>query len=68
METVFEDYIIKLFNSADELVGKVITHEFPTEEQITSALKLHESVRHDLNATYATIDKVFSLGKLPFSE
>lgn len=68
MEALYDDYVIKLFNSEDELVGKVVTHEFPTEEQITSALKLYKSVRHDLNAVYATIDKVFFLGELPFSE
>ena len=67
MEALFDDYVIKLFNSEDELVSKVVTHEFPTDEQIQSALLLHRSIRHDLNAVYATIDKVFTLGELPFS-
>lgn len=68
MEVLYDDYMIKLFNSDNELVGKVITHEFPTDEQIQSALTLHKSIRYDLNAVYATIDKVFSLGELSFSE
>lgn len=62
MEVIFEDYIIKLFNSSDELVGKVITHEFPTEEQLKAARKSH------INTAYATIDKMFTFGELPFSE
>ncbi len=67
-EVLYEDYVIKLYNSVDELVGKVTTHGFPSEEQIKDALENHKSVRNDLHATYATIDKVFSLGDLPFSE
>ena len=62
MEVLYEDYVIKLFNSDDELIGKIVTHEFPIEEHIKAAIKLHG------DAVYATIDKVFSLGELPFSE
>ena len=62
MEALFEDYVIKLFNSDDELVGKVTAHEFPIEEHIKAAIRLHGE------AAYATVDKVFSLGDLPFSE
>lgn len=67
-EVLYEDYVIKLFNHEDELVGKVFTHKFPTEEQITSALKLHGNILYHLNAEYATIYKIFTLGELPFSE
>lgn len=68
METVFEDYIIKLFNSDDELVGKVIVSEFPSEEQIKAAIGMHQSFIRECNAVYATIDKRFTVDTLPFSE
>jgi hypothetical protein len=68
METLFEDYIIKLFNSDDELVGKIIAIGFPDEEQIKAAIKLHKSDDVKKNAVYATIDKRFVVDELPFSE
>jgi hypothetical protein len=68
MESLFEDYIIKLFNSDDELVGKIIAIGFPDEEQIKAAIKLHQSDDVKKNAVYATIDKRFVVDKLPFSE
>ena len=68
METVFEDFIIKLFNSDDELVGKIIANGFPGEEQIKNAIKLHRSDDKKLSAVYATIDKRFTVETLPFSE
>lgn len=68
METLFEDYIIKLFNSDDELVGRIIAIGFPDEEQIKAAIKLHKSDDIKKNAVYATIDKRFVVAKLPFSE
>lgn len=68
METLFEDYIIKLFNSDDELVGKMIAIGFPNEEEVKAAIKLHKSDDAKKNAVYATIDKRFVVDKLPFSE
>lgn len=68
METLFEDYIIKLFNSDDELVGRIIAIEFPDEERIKAAIKLHKSDDIKKNAVYATIDKRFVVAELPFSE
>jgi len=68
MESLFEDYMIKLFNSDDELVGKIIAIGFPDEEQIKAAIKLHQSDDVKKNAVYATIDKRFVVDKLPFSE
>ena len=68
MESLFEDYMIKLFNSDDELVGKIIAIGFPDEEQIKAAIKLHKSDDVKKNAVYATIDKRFVVEKLPFSE
>ena len=68
METLFEDYIIKLFNSDDELVGRITAIGFPDEEQIKAAIKLHKSDDIKKNAVYATIDKRFVVAELPFSE
>ena len=68
MEVLYDDYMIKLFNSDNELVGKVITHEFPTEEQIKAAIGMHQSFIRECNAVYATIDKRFTVDTLPFSE
>ena len=68
MEQLFEDFVIKLFNKDNELVGMIHALGFPEEEQIKSALKLHRSDDPKLNAVYATIDKRFTVDTLPFSE
>lgn len=63
MDALYEDFIIKVFNYEDKLVGKVITHGFPEEDYIKTVLADRKPY-----AAYVTIDKVFSLGELPFSE
>lgn len=60
-EMLFEDFIVKVSDTDGKFIGEVIFNEFPTEEQLISAIKIY-------NGVHATIDKRFTMDKLPFSE